>query len=123
MSAGPKYVVPISFHLLTHLRYEYLWADGVKIKKPVNCSAPQYVDYLMTWVQEQLDDESIFPSKVDVPFPKNFETVVKTIFKKMFRYHEAIQYFSSNFLTLLESMLICITLISHKLFPLVKKPI
>ena len=38
--------------------------DGVKFKKPVKVSAPEYVDYLMTWVQEQLDDESIFPSKI-----------------------------------------------------------
>jgi MOB kinase activator 1 len=41
-----------------------LWADGNKVKKPVQCTAPQYVDYLMTWVQEQLDDEAVFPSKV-----------------------------------------------------------
>ena len=35
-------------------------------------SAPEYVDYLMTWVQDILDDESVFPSRVDVPFPRNF---------------------------------------------------
>lgn len=45
-------------------RHEYHWADGVNIKKPIKCSAPEYVDYLMTWVQTQLDDESIFPSKI-----------------------------------------------------------
>lgn len=43
MSAGPK--------------YEYHWSDGVQFKKPVKVSAPEYVDYLMTWVQNQLDDE------------------------------------------------------------------
>jgi hypothetical protein len=37
-------------------------------------SAPEYVDYLMTWVQDILDDESIFPSRVDVPFPRNFQS-------------------------------------------------
>ncbi|XP_064388925.1 MOB kinase activator 1B-like isoform X2 [Halichondria panicea] len=50
MSAGPK--------------YEYHWADGTTVKKPIKCSAPKYIDYLMTWVQEQLDDENIFPSKI-----------------------------------------------------------
>lgn len=35
MSAGPK--------------YEYRWCDGVQFKKPVKVSAPEYVDYLMTW--------------------------------------------------------------------------
>jgi MOB kinase activator 1 len=48
MSAGP--------------RYEYLWADGVKIKKPIVVSAPEYAEYLMTWIQEVLEDETIFPS-------------------------------------------------------------
>lgn len=48
----------------TTLRYEYHWADGTTVKKPIKCSAPKYIDYLMTWVQEQLDDETIFPSKI-----------------------------------------------------------
>ena len=34
------------------------------MKKPIKCSAPKYIDYLMTWVQEQLDDETLFPSKI-----------------------------------------------------------
>jgi len=71
MSAGPK--------------YEYHWADGQNIKKAIKVSAPEYVDYLMTWVQNQLDDEAIFPSKIGVPFPKNFESIVKNIFKRLFR--------------------------------------
>lgn len=71
MSAGPK--------------YEYHWADGTTVKKPIKCSAPKYIDYLMTWVQDQLDDEAIFPSKIGVPFPKNFMTIAKTILKRLFR--------------------------------------
>jgi MOB kinase activator 1 len=92
MSAGPK--------------YEYHWADGQSVKKPIKCSAPKYIDYLMTWVQDQLDDEALFPSKIGlfshsehrqklftnlgflfagVPFPKNFLTIAKTILKRLFR--------------------------------------
>jgi len=78
MSAGPK--------------YEYLWADGVKVKRPIKVSAPEYVDYLMTWVQEILDDENVFPSRVDVPFPRNFQQVVKNIFKRLFRVYAHIYY-------------------------------
>ncbi|XP_023386618.1 MOB kinase activator 1B [Pteropus vampyrus] len=66
-------------------RYEYHWADGTNIKKPIKCSAPKYIDYLMTWVQDQLDDETLFPSKIGVPFPKNFMSVAKTILKRLFR--------------------------------------
>ena len=71
MSAGPK--------------YEYLWADGVTIKKPIKCTAAEYIDYLMTWIGVQLDDESLFPSKIGVPFPKHFQNVCKTILKRLFR--------------------------------------
>eukprot|EP01095_Lingulamoeba_sp_RSL-Kostka_P008992 TRINITY_DN306_c0_g2_i1.p1 TRINITY_DN306_c0_g2~~TRINITY_DN306_c0_g2_i1.p1 ORF type:complete len:229 (+),score=67.94 TRINITY_DN306_c0_g2_i1:118-804(+) len=73
-------------------KYEYLWADGQKIKKPIKCSAPEYVEYLMTWVQDILDDEAIFPSIVDVPFPRNFQSVVKKIFKRLFRVYAHIYY-------------------------------
>lgn len=45
-------------------KYEYHWADGTNVKKPLRCTAPEYIDYLMTWVQEQLDDEAVFPSKI-----------------------------------------------------------
>ncbi|KAL2454972.1 MOB kinase activator-like 1A [Abeliophyllum distichum] len=71
MSAGPK--------------YEYRWADGVNIKKPIVVSAPKYVEYLMDWIGTQLDDESIFPQKLGAPFPPYFQDVVKTIYKRMFR--------------------------------------
>ncbi|ETO36114.1 Mob4B protein, partial [Reticulomyxa filosa] len=49
MSAGPK--------------YEYLWMDGVKFKKPVKVSAPKYIDYLMSWVETQINDQRIFPTE------------------------------------------------------------
>jgi hypothetical protein len=45
-------------------RFEYFWADGKNIKSPIKCSAPDYMEHLMTWVQEQLDDETIFPNRV-----------------------------------------------------------
>jgi len=78
MSAGPK--------------YEYLWADD-STKKPVKVSAPEYVDNLMNWIQSQLDDENIFPSKIENPFPKNFhQLVVKNIFKRLFRVYAHIYY-------------------------------
>jgi len=78
MSAGPK--------------YEYLWADGEAIKRPIKVSAPDYVEYLMTWVQKILDDENIFPSRVDTPFPKEFVVIVKNIFKRLFRVYAHIYY-------------------------------
>ena len=37
MSAGPK--------------YEYLWKDGIKYKRPTRVSAPVYIDHLLNWYQ------------------------------------------------------------------------
>jgi len=55
------------------------------LKKPIACTAPLYVDYLMTWVQDQLDDEEVFPSHIGKQFPSNFAQVAKTIMKRLFR--------------------------------------
>ena len=71
--------------MLSKNRYEYHWADGQQIKKAIRVSAPEYVDYLMAWVQKQIDDETIFPSKIGTPFNKNFQSTVKHIFKRLFR--------------------------------------
>jgi MOB kinase activator 1 len=66
-------------------QFEYLWADGVKVKRPIKVSAPEYVDLLMSWVETQLNDENVFPLQLGTPFPKNFKQVVMLIFKRLFR--------------------------------------
>lgn len=71
MSAGPQ--------------YEYLWADGVKVKSPVKLSAQKYTNALFDWVEEQLDDPSLFPRGIGGKFPRDFIAVVKTILKRLFR--------------------------------------
>eukprot|EP00800_Vazella_pourtalesii_P003750 TRINITY_DN138_c0_g1_i1.p1 TRINITY_DN138_c0_g1~~TRINITY_DN138_c0_g1_i1.p1 ORF type:complete len:229 (-),score=51.71 TRINITY_DN138_c0_g1_i1:579-1265(-) len=87
MSAGPK--------------YEYHWADGKEIKKPVKCSAPKYIDYLMTWASDMIDDENIFPNQIGVPFPKTFLSTAKTIYKRFFRVYAHI--YHSHFDSIVES--------------------
>ena len=78
MCAGPK--------------YEYMWADGMTVKKPIAVSAPKYVDFLMAWVQNQLDDEKLFPTQLGVPFPADFEERVRNIFRRLFRVYAHIYY-------------------------------
>ncbi|KAK7028125.1 Maintenance of ploidy protein mob2 [Paramarasmius palmivorus] len=36
---------------------------AVNNRKSVNLPAPTYIDYVMTWVQNLLDDENVFPTK------------------------------------------------------------
>ena len=71
MNAGPK--------------FEYLWADGVKVKKPIKLPAPGYMEKLFEWIEEQVDDEGIFPTSPGGTFPQNFVDIVKNIFKRLFR--------------------------------------
>jgi len=64
--------------------FEYRWADATG--KAVRVSAPEYVDYVLSWIEAQIDDPSIFPVNETEPFPANFEQAyVKDIFKRMFR--------------------------------------
>jgi len=86
MSAGPK--------------YEYLWADGQNIKTPLKVSASEYIDFLMTWVESQLNNETLFPTQIGIPFSKNFLATIKVIFKRLFRvyahiYHTHFQHIMS----------------------------
>lgn len=43
----------------TSLNYTWINQD----RKSVNLAAPTYIDYVMTWVQNLLDDENVFPTK------------------------------------------------------------
>ena len=64
--------------------YEYAWADGLNTR-PMAVSAPQYVGFLMRWVQGQLDDERLFPTQPGIPFLPDFYSRVQTIFRRLFR--------------------------------------
>jgi hypothetical protein len=60
-----------------------LWADGKNIKKPIKVSAPEYADYLMTWVQQTLEDEETFPVSdgMNIQLFASFTTIRYTISK------------------------------------------
>merc|ERR1719433_290034 len=84
MSAGPK--------------YQYLWCDGVKYKKPTRVPAPTYVDLLLDWIEAQFKDPEIFPVEDDAKFPPDFQKIVRKIFKRLFRiyahiYHSHLEVF------------------------------
>ena len=70
MNAGPK--------------IQYKWADGV-MKQPTQVSAPKYVDLLMAWVQSQLDDQALFPTKPGDPFPDDFMPRARNVYRRLFR--------------------------------------
>lgn len=65
--------------------FEYRWADGVHIVKPMRCSSPEYVDYLMTWTEDMINNEKIFPVQEAQSFPEDFMVHCRTIYKRLFR--------------------------------------
>lgn len=45
-------------------RYEYLWQDGEKYKKPTKLAAPDYMNELMAWIEVRINDENLFPVNI-----------------------------------------------------------
>ncbi|KAE8883648.1 hypothetical protein PF005_g21264 [Phytophthora fragariae] len=78
MRAGPK--------------FEYLWKDGKEYKTPAKLAAPEYIDMLMTWVEELLSDEALFPTREGAPYCRGFQSVVKNIFRRLFRVYAHVYY-------------------------------
>jgi MOB kinase activator 1 len=45
-------------------RFEYLWQDSENYKRPTKMPAPTYIEHLMGWVQSNIDNEAVFPSRI-----------------------------------------------------------
>jgi hypothetical protein len=69
MNAGPK--------------TDYLWVDsnGKNVQLPAN----QYIEYVLSWISNKINDQTLFPTKSGIPFPMNFLKMVKNIVRQMFR--------------------------------------
>ena len=82
--------------LISHFFFrQYLWVDE-KGKKS-RLSAPQYIDYIMTYVQKTINDEGTFPTKhgklqlqilnfyfLGNDFPTTFDTHIRKIHRLLF---------------------------------------
>lgn len=81
-------------------RFEYLWQDSENFKRPTKMPAPEYIEHLMAWVQSNVDNEQMFPSRIGmpivmscwsllislgVPFPKTFPALIRNMFKRLYR--------------------------------------
>ena len=78
MTAGPK--------------FNYLWQDTEAYKSPTAVPAHKYIELLFNWLDNMLDDPHVFPPDSAVPFPKNFQDIVKQIFKRLFRVYAHVYY-------------------------------
>uniref|UniRef100_A0AC34F0A2 Uncharacterized protein n=1 Tax=Panagrolaimus sp. ES5 TaxID=591445 RepID=A0AC34F0A2_9BILA len=66
-------------------RYEYLWQDSDRYKRPTKLPAPMYVNELMEWIEMRINDEHVFPVSVQMPFPSDFRQICKKILTRLFR--------------------------------------
>ncbi|KAI8854419.1 Mob1/phocein [Chytridium lagenaria] len=66
MSAGPG--------------HDYLWVDSQR--RSVKIPAPQYVDYVFTWIQNIINDQNVFPTR---SVSSRLRNTVRLIFKQLFR--------------------------------------
>ncbi|KAG8944062.1 Maintenance of ploidy protein mob2 [Tulasnella sp. 424] len=62
---------------------DYTWIDSNR--KQVKLPAPTYVDYVFTWVQNLLEDKTIFPTDSGRPFPPTFASTAKHIYRQLLR--------------------------------------
>nr|XP_021532638.1 MOB kinase activator 2 isoform X3 [Aotus nancymaae] len=66
----------------TAMAGQYYWYD--ERGKKVKCTAPQYVDFVMSSVQKLVTDEDVFPTKYGREFPSSFESLVRKICRHLF---------------------------------------
>ncbi|XP_052518133.1 MOB kinase activator 2 isoform X2 [Budorcas taxicolor] len=71
----------------------YYWYD--ERGKKVKCTAPQYVDFVMSSVQKLVTDEDVFPTKYGREFPSSFEALVRKICRYLF--HVLAHIYSAHF--------------------------
>lgn len=71
----------------------YLWFDEKGKKTKV--AAPQYIDYVMTFIQKTISDENIFPTKYANEFPVSFESIVRKIVRLL--YHVIAHLYAAHF--------------------------
>jgi len=68
----------------------YTWIN--QDRKSVQLPAPTYIDYVMTWVQNLLDDDNVFPTKSGREFSQSFPSTVKHIYRQLLRVFAHIYY-------------------------------
>lgn len=78
----------------------YMWTDerGKRSKVP----APQYIDYVMTYMQKTLNDESIFPTKQDKDFPTSFDVYARKVYRLLFHVLAHIYHMHFNEIVILD---------------------
>ncbi|GAA98374.1 hypothetical protein E5Q_05060 [Mixia osmundae IAM 14324] len=63
---------------------DYTWTSGPN-KKQLKVPAPEYTDYVLTWTEKLIGDESVFPTKAGREFSPNFPTTARHVYTQLLR--------------------------------------
>ncbi|CAI5758889.1 unnamed protein product [Candida verbasci] len=86
-----EYVTPDAFPTMNAgPNTNYLWVDSSG--QAINLPACQYIDYVVTWISNKTNDQSVFPTKSGGSFPPNFIKDCKNICRQLFRIFAFIYY-------------------------------
>jgi len=69
---------------------EYFWTQGEE--KPLRVSAPVYAHNLFEWIGSIINDENVFPTDPDIPFPDDYDKIVSRVFTRLLRLFAHIYY-------------------------------
>jgi len=69
---------------------DYTWIDNNR--RQLRLAAPAYIDFVTTWIQNALNDQNMFPTKVAQEFPPHFPTMVKQMYKQLLRIFSHVYY-------------------------------
>ncbi|ODV91694.1 hypothetical protein CANCADRAFT_74632 [Tortispora caseinolytica NRRL Y-17796] len=75
---------------------DYLWLDANR--KPIRLPAETYTSYVLTWINNKLNDETLFPTRANMTFPANFPSTLRNIYRQMLRIFA--HYYHNHFETL-----------------------
>ena len=59
--------------------------DDYQYRKPTPLPASQYIELLLSWIDAQISDPAIFPVDEGARFPRSFQSIVRNIYKRLFR--------------------------------------
>lgn len=79
---------------MTAGKYEFWWSSSEK--QPIDLCASKHIHHLLDWIQEQLDDEAMFPTESKNEFPDNYLGTCKLIVKRLFRVYAHIYHHHMN---------------------------
>jgi MOB kinase activator 1 len=72
--------------LMTAGPTEYLlWPCPENNNKTSHTPAPIYCEKMLEWIELQVNDTTLFPIEEGAPFPRNFLSCMKQVYKRMFR--------------------------------------